>query len=94
MALVEGAMWGSGSWGALPGPVTRVRRRAAVLGIVASGQVVVVYFSVLRWRGLHQPPTILTPDQPAPIAGSVLAAPLLSLTSFTLAAGWFAWLCW
>jgi len=73
----------------LPGPATVVQRRAAVLGVVGFVQVIVVHFSVLWWRSLHQPPTLLTPEQPAPIAGSMLAALLLSLLAFTLAGGWF-----
>jgi len=115
LTLLEGALWGSSSWGtwwawdprvvsttlllvvyvayllvrSLPGPAARVRRRAALLGIAAFAQVVVVHFSVLWWRSLHQPPTVLTPDQPAPIAGSMLAALLLSLVAFTLGAVWF-----
>jgi len=73
----------------LPGPADRVQRRAAVLGIVAFAQVVVVHFSVLWWRSLHQPPTLLGPDQPAPIAGSMLSALLVSLVASTLAGAWF-----
>lgn len=115
LTLLEGALWGSSSWGtwwtwdprlvstalllgvyvayllvrSLPGPIRRVRRRAAMLGVAAFAQVVVVHFSVLWWRSLHQPPTVLTPDQPAPIAGSMLAALMLSLLAFTLGAIWF-----
>ncbi len=64
-------------------------RRVSVLGIVALVQVPVVHFSVLWWRSLHQPPTILRPDLPPPIAASLLVPLLVSLLAFTCAGVWF-----
>jgi heme exporter protein C len=39
--------------------------RAAVLGIVGAVQIPLVHFSVVWWRTLHQPASILRPDGPA-----------------------------
>lgn len=58
-------------------------RRAAVYGVVAFIQVPIVHFSVLWWRTLHQPPTVLRPGDPT-IAHSMLAALLITLVGFTL----------
>lgn len=73
----------------LPGEPGRVRRRAAVLGVVALGIVPVVHFSVLWWRTLHQPPTLLRPDLAPPIASSMLVTLLLAVVAFMLAGGWW-----
>jgi heme exporter protein C len=59
-------------------------RRAAAVGIVGFVDIPVVHFSVVWWRTLHQPPTLLSPD-PAPIDPRMLAALLVSLVAFTLA---------
>jgi heme exporter protein C len=59
-------------------------RRAAVYGIVAVLQIPVVHFSVVWWRGLHQPPTVLRPGDPQ-IDGPLLAALLASVFAFTVA---------
>ena len=51
--------------------------RSAVLGIVAVLQIPIVHFSVTWWRGLHQPPTVLRPDNPqmdAPLLFALLMA--------------------
>ncbi len=45
-------------------PRTRAGR-AAVLGIVGAVQIPLVHFSVVWWRTLHQPASILRPDGPA-----------------------------
>ena len=74
---------------ALPGDPPRVRRRAAVVGACAFVQVPVVHFSVLWWRSLHQPPTLLRPELSAPIAASMLVALLVSMLAFSLAGAWF-----
>lgn len=62
-------------------------RLAAVLGIVAFLNVPIVHFSVLWWRGLHQPPTVIRPGDPT-IDHLLLAELLASVASFTLAYLW------
>ena len=60
-----------------PGVYPEVRaRRASVYGIVAVAQIPLVHFSVVWWRGLHQPPTVLRPGDPqidTPLLGALLA---------------------
>lgn len=63
-------------------------RRAAVVGVAGFANVPVVHFSVVWWRTLHQPPTLLRPDGPAPIAPLMLAALLTGVAAFTLGAAW------
>lgn len=63
-------------------------RRAAIVGILGFVNVPIVHFSVVWWRTLHQPPTLLRPGGPAPIDGRMLAALLTGLVAFTLLAGW------
>ena len=64
-------------------------RRAAVVGIVGFVNVPVVHFSVVWWRTLHQPPTVLRPGGPADaIAPTMLAALLVGMVAFTLSATW------
>lgn len=58
-------------------------KRAAVYGVVAFVQVPIVHFSVLWWRSLHQPPTVLRPGDPT-IDHTMLAALLLNVAAFTL----------
>ena len=65
----------------------RRARLAAVFGIVGFLNVPVVHFSVLWWRGLHQPPTVIRPGQPT-IDPVLLAALLASVISFTLLYIW------
>lgn len=67
---------------AIPDPDRRARL-AAVLGLIAFIDVPVVHFSVVWWRGLHQPPTVLQPGHP-PIDHPMLAVLLLSVAAFTL----------
>lgn len=57
-------------------------RRGAVYGIVAFVQVPIVHMSVLWWRSLHQPPTVLRPGDPT-IDHQMLAALFLNLLAFT-----------
>lgn len=57
-------------------------RRSAVFGIVAFVQVPIVHMSVLWWRGLHQPPTVLRPGDPT-IDHLMLTALLVNLAAFT-----------
>ena len=66
---------------AIDDPVARARR-SAVFGVVAFAMVPLVHFSVLWWRTLHQPPSLLRPAAPA-IVGGMLAALLLSVLAFT-----------
>jgi heme exporter protein C len=65
----------------------RRARLAAVFGIVGFVNVPIVHFSVLWWRGLHQPPTVLRPGQPT-IEPVLLAALLASVVAFTLLYVW------
>ena len=60
-------------------------RRAAIFGIVSFVQVPIVHFSVLWWRSLHQPPTVLRPGDPT-IEHSMLATLIVNLVGFTLLA--------
>ncbi len=57
-------------------------RRSAVLGVVAFVQVPIVHLSVVWWRSLHQPPTVLRPGDPT-IDHRMLAALLLNVVAFT-----------
>lgn len=62
-------------------------RRAAIFGIVAFVQVPIVHFSVLWWRTLHQPPTVLRPGDPT-IGHRMLVALAVNLVAFTLLGAW------
>jgi heme exporter protein C len=66
---------------AVADPLARARR-AAVLGVVAFVQVPIVHMSVVWWRALHQPPTVLKPGDPT-IDHAMLAALLLNVAAFT-----------
>jgi len=65
----------------------RRARIAAVFGIVGFLNVPIVHFSVLWWRGLHQPPTVIRPGPPT-IDPLLLAELLASVISFTLVYLW------
>lgn len=66
-----------------------VARRAAVVGIAAFVNVPIVHYSVVWWRALHQPPTVLRPGGPAgAIEPSMLLALLTGVVAFSLAAVW------
>lgn len=71
---------------ATPDRVDRARR-SAVFGVVAFVQVPIVHFSVLWWRTLHQPPTVLRPGDPT-IDHAMLAVLALNLLAFTLLWCW------
>ena len=60
-------------------------RRAAWLGVVAVVQLPIVHMSVVWWRTLHQPPTVLQPDHP-PMDHTMLLALLVNVLAFTLVA--------
>ena len=63
-------------------PVARAGR-SAVFGTMAFLLVPVVHLSVVWWRTLHQPPTVLRGGDPS-IDHSMLAALLVNLVAFTL----------
>lgn len=65
----------------------RRARLAAVFGTVAFLNVPIVHFSVLLWRGLHQPPTVIRPGDPT-IDHLLLAELLASVVSLTLVYLW------
>jgi len=67
---------------AIADPVARARR-SAVLGMLAVVQVPLVHFSVIWWRGLHQPPTVLRPDE-MQIDGILLTAVWVGVVAFSL----------
>ncbi|MEV0393540.1 cytochrome c biogenesis protein CcsA [Polymorphospora rubra] len=60
-----------------------VARPAAYAGIVAFLLVPVVHFSVVWWRSLHQPATVLAPERP-PIDPRMGAALLLAVGAVTV----------
>jgi heme exporter protein C len=59
-------------------------RRSAAVGIVAFLNVPLVHFSVVWWRTLHQPPTVLGPDPSPPIDPVMAAALAAAVLAFTL----------
>jgi len=63
-------------------------RFAAVLGIVGVANIPIVHFSVLWWRTLHQPPSMLAPG-PAPVAPSIRLALLVNWVALTLLFAYF-----
>jgi heme exporter protein C len=63
-------------------PVIR-GRRSAVFGIVAALQIPLVHFSVIWWRSLHQPPTVLRPGEPQ-IDPPLLFALVMAVVAFTV----------
>jgi heme exporter protein C len=65
----------------------RTAKRTAVLGIAGFPLVPVVHFSVVWWRSLHQPATVLAPDRP-PIDLLMGVALLLCVAAFTTCAAW------
>lgn len=67
-------------------------RRAAWLGTIGALIIPVVHFSVVWWRSLHQPATLLAPTIHPPIDPLMGAALLLAIVAFTLAGAWlFLW---
>ena len=65
----------------------RRARVAAVIGLVGFLNVPIVHFSVLWWRSLHQPPTVIRPGDPT-IDHLLLAQLLFSVVAFTLLYVW------
>lgn len=74
---------------AMPGDEVHVRRRAAVVGLCSVVWVLIAHFSVLWWRTLHQPPTLLRPSLSPPIAPLMLLALVVGVLAFTLAGAWY-----
>ncbi|MES2210006.1 MAG: cytochrome c biogenesis protein CcsA [Chloroflexota bacterium] len=62
-------------------------RVGATFGIVGFLNVPVVHFSVLWWRGLHQPPTVIRSGDPT-IDHVLLIELLASVVSFTILYAW------
>ncbi len=60
-------------------------RRAAVLGVIAIANLIIVRYSVQWWRGLHQGQTIGVDTQ---LDGLMLFSLFLSLVAFGLLAAW------
>lgn len=71
---------------AIPDRADRARR-SAVFGILAFAMVPVVHFSVLWWRTLHQPPTVLRPGDPT-IDHTMLLVLGINLLGFSLIGLW------
>lgn len=71
----------------LPDNPIRRGRWSAVVGIVGFIDVPIVHFSVVWWRSLHQPPTVLRPGTPT-IAGTMLTALLLGVLAFSVLYGY------
>lgn len=61
----------------------RGAKYAAVVGILGAVNIPIVHFSVLWWRTLHQPPTILSPE-PVALPGSMRVTLAVNLAAFTL----------
>src|SRR3989441_494499 len=66
----------------------RAARFAAVLGIIAALDIPLVHFSVIWWRTLHQPPTLLGPG-PTPMDPAFVLALMVNLAAFVLLYGYF-----
>jgi heme exporter protein C len=59
-------------------------KRASILGVIAVVQVPLVHFSVVWWRTLHQPPTLIKPEG-IDMDASMFATLMVSLAAFTAA---------
>jgi heme exporter protein C len=60
----------------------RGARYTAVLGIVAAFNIPLVHFSVIWWRTLHQPPSLMKPGPTMP--GVIVAALVVNFVAFSL----------
>ena len=58
-------------------------RRAAWLGILGALQIPIVHFSVIWWRGLHQPPTVVRRGE-VQMDASYFASLAVALVAFTV----------
>jgi heme exporter protein C len=59
----------------------RAATYAAVLGIAGALDVPIIHFSVVWWRTLHQPPTVLKPQAPS-MDATMLVALLVNVAAF------------
>ncbi len=60
-------------------------RRSALIGVLAVVTVPLVHFSVVWWRTLHQPPSVLRPGGPDGVVPPLMLLALFAgLTAFTL----------
>jgi len=64
-------------------PILRAGR-ASVLGVLGAIQIPIVHFSVIWWRTLHQPPSLVRPDGPAIQDPLMLAALIGGVLAFTV----------
>jgi heme exporter protein C len=64
-------------------PVVRASR-ASVLGVLGAIQIPIVHFSVVWWRTLHQPPSIVRPDGPSIQDPMMLVALIVGVLAFTV----------
>ncbi|SRR6266581_4112779 len=67
----------------------RGARYGAVLGIVAALNIPLVHFSVVWWRTLHQPPSLLRPGGSTAMPRVILAVLLVNFAGFALTGAWF-----
>jgi len=58
-------------------------QRSAILGVLAVIQVPLVHFSVVWWRTLHQPPSILKPE-PIDMDTAILVTLIIAVVAFTV----------
>ncbi|MGI9528313.1 MAG: cytochrome c biogenesis protein CcsA, partial [Acidimicrobiia bacterium] len=58
-------------------------RRSAILGVLAVIQVPLVHFSVVWWRTLHQPPSILKPE-PIDMDTAIFVTLVIAVVAFTV----------
>lgn len=65
-------------------------RRSSILGVLAVVQVPLVHFSVIWWRTLHQPPTLIDPEG-IEMDTSMLVTLLLAVAMFTIMYGAMMW---
>ena len=64
-------------------PVVRAGR-SSVLGVLGAIQIPLVHFSVVWWRTLHQPPSLVRPDGPAIQDPLMLTALIIGVVAFTV----------
>jgi len=62
-------------------------RRSAVLGVLGAIQIPLVHFSVVWWRTLHQPPSLVRPDGPSIQDPMMLVALIGGVIAFTIVYG-------
>jgi heme exporter protein C len=76
----------------VPADPARGARAAALVGVAGFGLVPVVHFSVVWWRSLHQPATVLGPRLPPPIDPLMAATLLLCVAAaVTVAVRAYLW---